>query len=137
MKNVSKVIAFSLISMLIALIIDLVMFHQTGVNLLSGEVLWRAGLIVVLWIVVTILAVLQMRFCGYVTILVMLYYAAADFGGFITVSPKSSVYGLSIEVLSVIGIIISVVGIWYGIQQRRQYDIDRINKRGSAHGNQR
>ncbi|WP_367341360.1 hypothetical protein [Limosilactobacillus sp.] len=137
MKNVSKVIAFSLISMIIALVIDLVMFHQMGTNLLSEEVLWRAGLIVVLWIVVTALAALRMRFCGYVTILVMLYYAAADFGGFITVSPKSSAYGLSIEVLSILGIIISVVGIWYGIQQRRQYDVDRINNRGSANGNQR
>ncbi|WP_283583936.1 hypothetical protein [Limosilactobacillus difficilis] len=137
MKNVSKVIAFSLIAMLIALVIDLVMFHQTGTNLLSGEVLWRAGLIVALWVIVTVLAALRMRFCGYVTILVMLYYAAADFGGFITVSPKSSAYGLSIEILSILGIVISVVGIWYGIQQRRQYDIDRINQRGSAHGNQR
>ena len=37
MKNVSKVIAFSLISMLIAVIVDLTMFHQQHTPLLSGD----------------------------------------------------------------------------------------------------
>lgn len=129
MKNVSKLIAFSLISMIIAVIVDLAMFHQQGTPLLSGEVLWRVLLIVVLWVVVVGLAALRMRFCGYVTILVMIYYAFADYGGFITVHPRASAYGLAIEVLCVIGIFISIIGVWYGIQQRLDYDRKKVREK--------
>ncbi|MCI1287150.1 MAG: hypothetical protein LKG36_00795 [[Lactobacillus] timonensis] len=129
MKNVSKLIAFSLISMIIAVIVDLAMFHQQGTSLLSGEVLWRVLLIVVLWVVVVGLAALRMRFCGYVTILVMIYYAFADYGGFITVHPRASAYGLAIEVLCVIGIFVSIIGVWYGIQQRLDYDRKKVREK--------
>ncbi|MCI1925738.1 MAG: hypothetical protein LKJ72_02185 [[Lactobacillus] timonensis] len=129
MKNVSKLIAFSLISMIIAVIVDLAMFHQQGTPLLSGEVLWRVLLIVVLWVVVVGLAALRMRFCGYVTILVMIYYAFADYGGFITVHPRASAYGLAIEVLCVIGIFVSIIGVWYGIQQRLDYDRKKVREK--------
>lgn len=129
MKNVSKLIAFSLISMIIAVIVDLAMFHQQGTPLLSGEVLWRVLLIVVLWVVVVGLDALRMRFCGYVTILVMIYYAFADYGGFITVHPRASAYGLAIEVLCVIGIFVSIIGVWYGIQQRLDYDRKKVREK--------
>ena len=129
MKNVSKLIAFSLISMIIAVIVDLAMFHQQGTPLLSGEVLWRVLLIIVLWVVVVGLAALRMRFCGYVTILVMIYYAFADYGGFITVHPRASAYGLAIEVLCVIGIFVSIIGVWYGIQQRLDYDRKKVREK--------
>lgn len=129
MKNVSKLIAFSLISMIIAVIVDLAMFHQQGTPLLSGEVLWRVLLIVVLWVVVVGLAALRMRFCGYVTILVMIYYAFANYGGFITVHPRASAYGLAIEVLCVIGIFVSIIGVWYGIQQRLDYDRKKVREK--------
>lgn len=131
MKNVSKVIAFSLISMLIAVIVDLTMFHQQHTPLLSGEVLWRIFFIVILWVVVVALAATRMRFCGYVTILVMIYYAFADYGGLTAVSPRASAYGLAVEVLCVIGIVVSIVGIWYGIQQRLDYDRDKIKEKVS------
>ena len=129
MKNVSKLIAFSLISMIIAVIVDLAMFHQQGTPLLSGEVLWRVLLIVVLWVVVVGLAALRMRFCGYVTLLVMIYYAFANYGGFITVHPRASAYGLAIEVLCVIGIFVSIIGVWYGIQQRLDYDRKKVREK--------
>lgn len=129
MKNVSKVIAFSLISMIIAVIVDLIMFHQQGTPLMSGGVIWRVLLIVFLWLVVVGLAATRMRFCGYVTILVMIYYAFADYGGFVTVHPRASAYGLAVEVLCVIGIIVSIVGVWYGIQQRLDYDRDKIREK--------
>ncbi|WP_295746186.1 hypothetical protein [uncultured Limosilactobacillus sp.] len=129
MKNVSKLIAFSLIAMIIAAIVDLAMFHQHGTPLLSGEVLWRVLLIIILWVVVVALAALRMRFCGYVTILVMIYYAFADYGGLITVRPRASAYGLAIEILCVIGIVVSLIGVWYGIQQRLDYDREKVREK--------
>lgn len=136
MKNVSKVIALSLISMLIAAIVDLIMFHQHGVPLFSGEVIWRVLFIVILWVVVVGLAATRMRFCGYVTILVMIFYGFADYGGLVTVSPKASAYGIAVEVLCVIGIIVSIAGVWYGIQQRLDYDREKIGEK-TAHETKR
>lgn len=136
MKNVSKVIAFSLIAMMIAVIVDLVMFHQHGTPLLSGTVLWRILFIVALWVLVVALAATRMRFCGYVTILVMIFYGFACYGGLVTVEPKASAYGIAVEVLSVIGIIVSIAGVWYGIQQRLDYDREKIRER-SAHETKR
>ena len=77
-NNVIKVIAISTVTMLIALTLELLMYHQHGTSLVSSTVLWRAGLIVALSVVVDFLAALDWRFDGYVTVLVMLYYAAAD-----------------------------------------------------------
>ena len=116
-NNVIKVIAISTVTMLIALTLELLMYHQHGTSLVSSTVLWRAGLIVALSVVVDFLAALDWRFDGYVTVLVMLYYAA-------------SVYGMFVQVLAILGIILCIAGIWYGIKQRHYYSIQEINKMG-------
>lgn len=106
------------------------MYHQHGTSLVSSTVLWRAGLIVALSVVVDFLAALDWRFDGYVTVLVMLYYAAADWGAFEVVRPKASVYGMFVQVLAILGIILCIAGIWYGMKQRHYYSIQEINKMG-------
>ena len=112
-NNVIKVIAISTVTMLIALTLELLMYHQHGTSL-----------------VVDFLAALDWRFDGYVTVLVMLYYAAADWGAFEVVRPKASVYGMFVQVLAILGIILCIAGIWYGIKQRHYYSIQEINKMG-------
>lgn len=129
-NNVIKVIAISTVTMLIALALVLMMFHQQGTSLLSSDVLWRAGLIIVLSIVVDLLAAADWRFDGYITILVMLYYAAADWGAFEAVRPKSSVYGIFVQVLAILGIVLCAMGIWYGYMQRHYYSLREIDKMG-------
>ena len=129
-NNVIKVIAISTVTMLIALTLELLMYHQHGTSLVSSTVLWRAGLIVALSVVVDFLAALDWRFDGYVTVLVMLYYAAADWGAFEVVRPKASVYGMFVQVLAILGILLCIAGIWYGIKQRHYYSIQEINKMG-------
>ena len=51
-NNVIKVIAISTVTMLIALTLELLMYHQHGTSLVSSTVLWRAGLIIALSVVV-------------------------------------------------------------------------------------
>ena len=64
-NNVIKVIAISTVTMLIALTLELLMYHQHGTSLVSSTVLWRAGLIIALSVVVDFLAALDWPSTGW------------------------------------------------------------------------
>ncbi|MBB1079484.1 hypothetical protein H5S09_06210 [Limosilactobacillus sp. STM2_1] len=128
MKNSEKVIIVTSVAAVIALILDAVMFVQHGQNLASPMVWPRLVLFIVLAVVVSGLALLKMRFCGYATILVNLYYAIAGFAAFQMVSPRMSAYGLFIQALSIVGILVGAAGVYYGAKQRADYTKAKIEK---------
>ena len=86
------------------------------------------ALFIVLAVIVNALALVKMRFCGYATILVNLYFAIASLATFQSVTPRTTAYGLFVEALSIIGILLGAAGIYYGIKQRSDYTKARIEK---------
>lgn len=128
MKNSDKVIAVTSVAAIIALVLDAIMFIQHGQSLLSSSVWPRLVLFIVLAVIVNALALVKMRFCGYVTVLVNLYFAIASLAAFESVHPRTSAYGLFVEALSVIGVLVGAAGIYYGIKQRTDYTKARVEK---------
>lgn len=128
MKNSDKVITVTSVAAVVALVLDAIMFVQHGHSLLSSSVWPRLALFIVLAVVVNALALVKMRFCGYATILVNLYFALASLAAFQMVTPRTSAYGLFVEALSIIGILLGAAGIYYGIKQRSDYTKARIEK---------
>lgn len=128
MRNSDKVITVTSAAAVVALILDAIMFIQHGQPLLAGNVWPRLVLFIVLAVIVDGLALVKMRFCGYATILVNLYFAIASLATFQSVTPRTSVYGLFVEALSILGILLGAAGIYYGIKQRSDYTKDRIEK---------
>lgn len=128
MKNYEKVITVTSVAAVVALILDAIMFIQHGQSLTSGRVWPRLAIFIVLAVIVNGLALIKMRFCGYATILVNLYFAIASLATFQSVTPRTSAYGLFVEALSIIGILLGAAGIYYGIKQRSDYTKARIEK---------
>lgn len=128
MKNSDKVITVTSVAAVVALVLDAIMFVQHGHSLLSNSVWPRLALFIVLAVIVNALALVKMRFCGYATILVNLYFALASLAAFQMVTPRTSAYGLFVEALSIIGILLGAAGIYYGIKQRSDYTKARIEK---------
>lgn len=128
MKNSDKVITVTSVAAVVALVLDAIMFVQHGHPLLSSSVWPRLALFIVLAVIVNALALVKMRFCGYATILVNLYFALASLAAFQMVTSRTSAYGLFVEALSIIGILLGAAGIYYGIKQRSDYTKARIEK---------
>ena len=128
MKNSDKVITVTSVAAVVALVLDAIMFVPHGHSLLSSSVWPRLALCSVLAVIVNALALVKMRFCGYATILVNLYFALASLAAFQMVTPRTSAYGRFVEALSIIGILLGAAGIYYGIKQRSDYTKARIEK---------
>ena len=128
MKNSDKVITVTSVAAVVALVLDAIMFVQHGHSLLSSSVWPRLLVFIVLAVIVNALALVKMRFCGYATILVNLYFALASLAAFQMVTPRTSAYSLFVEALSIIGILLGAAGIYYGIKQRSDYTKSRIEK---------
>ncbi len=128
MKNSDKVITVTSVAAVVALVLDSIMFVQHGHSLLSSSVWPRLLVFIVLAVIVNALALVKMRFCGYATILVNLYFALASLAAFQMVTPRTSAYSLFVEALSIIGILLGAAGIYYGIKQRSDYTKARIEK---------
>ena len=128
MKISHKVITVPSVAAGVARVLVASMFVQHGHSLLSSSVWPRLALFIVLAVIVNALALVKMRFCGYATILVNLYFALASLAAFQMVTPRTSAYGLFVEALSIIGILLGAAGIYYGIKQRSDYTKARIEK---------
>ncbi|WP_242362999.1 hypothetical protein [Limosilactobacillus antri] len=128
MKNSAKVIVVTSVAAVFALVLDAIMFLQHGQALTSPGVWGRLLVFVVLAVIVNGLALLKMRFCGYATILVNLYFAIASLATFQTIDSRMTVTGVMVQGLSVIGILLGCAGIYYGIRQRAEYTQARIKE---------
>lgn len=128
MKNNEKVVIVTSVAAVIALVLDAFMFVQHGHSLTSSSVWPRLLLFIVLAIIVNGLSFFKMRFCGYATILVNLYFAIASLAAFQMVSPRESAYGLFIQALSIVGILVGAAGVYYGAKQRADYTKAKIEK---------
>ena len=126
MKNSAKVIVVTSVAAVFALVLDAIMFLQHGQALTSPGVWGRLLVFVVLAVIVNGLALLKMRFCGYATIIVNLYFAIASLATFQTIDSRMTVTGVLVQGLSVIGILLGCAGIYYGIRQRAEYTQARI-----------
>ena len=80
--------------------------------------------------VIKVIAISTVTMLIALTLELLMYYAAADWGAFEVGRPKASVYGMFVQVLAILGIILCIAGIWYGIKQRHYYSIQEINKMG-------
>lgn len=127
-KNNEKVVIVTSVAAVIALVLDAFMFVQHGHSLTSSSVWPRLLLFIILAVVVNGLSFLKMRFCGYATILVNLYFAIASLAAFQMVSPRESAYGLFIQALSIVGILVGAAGIYYGAKQRTDYTKAKFEK---------
>lgn len=128
MKNADKVIIVTSVAAAFAVVLDAIMFVQHGQSLTAPGVWVRLLVFIVLAAVVNGLALVKMRFCGYATILVNLYFAIASLATFQTVNNRVSFGGVLVQGLSIIGILIACAGIYYGIRQRAEYTQARIKK---------
>ena len=127
--NIKKVIATSLTAIIATIIVEIAMYAQMGVALTSGIVMARVGMMVVLAIVIVVLAILDLRFDSYITILAMILCAIGDFGGFSQVADRTSLVGLLVQLVAIIGFLASLAGIWYGIMQRKKYADRKLKER--------
>ena len=127
-KNADKVIIVTSVAAVFALVLDAIMFVQHGQSLTDASVWGRLLVFIVLAAIVNGLALVKMRFCGYATILVNLYFAIASLAAFQTVNSRTSFTGVLIQGLSILGILIGCAGIYYGIKQRAEYTKARIQK---------
>ncbi|WP_283621643.1 hypothetical protein [Limosilactobacillus avium] len=128
MKNSDKVIVVTSVAAALAMVLDAIMSIQHGLPLTSAPVWGRLLVFIILAAVVNGLALVKMRFCGYATIFVNLYFAIACLAAFQTVNQRTSFFGIIVEALSVIGILVGCAGIYYGIRQRAEYTRARIKK---------
>ena len=128
MKNSDKVIVVTSVAAVFALVPDAIMFLQHGQSLADPEVWGRLLVFIILAVIVNGLALLKMRFCGYATILVNLYFAIASLATFQTIDSRMTVTGVLVQGLSIIGILLGCAGIYYGIKQRAEYTQARIKK---------
>lgn len=128
MKNADKVIIVTSVAAVFALVLDGIMFVQHGQSLADASVWGRLLVFIILAAIVNGLALVKMRFCGYATILVNLYFAIACLAAFQMVNSRTSFTGVLIQGLSILGILIGCAGIYYGIKQRAEYTKARIKK---------
>ena len=120
-SNVSKVIAFTALSFLVAAILEVMMMTQHGVGLMSGSIWARVLVMLVIAVVVVLLAVADFRASNYGTIFSALYYGIIDLGALLEVDSRLSVTGIVVQVLAVIGIIFCLIQVYYGMRQRDLY----------------
>ncbi len=124
--NANKIIAYTIIAMVLAALIEFCMYAQIGQAWNSAAVLGRVGFLVALAVLVVIFVALRVRLSSYVTILVNLYFGIINFGGLLQVHDRSAMSGLLIQLVAICGIVVAVAGIIQGIRQRRNYPFSRL-----------
>lgn len=129
LTNGTKIIICTAIAAVATIIVQLTMYHQAGASLLSGAVLGRVAFMAILGLVVAILALYEWRFNGYITILAMILWALANFGGLTQVADRLSFGGILIQIIAIAGFLASLCGVWYGIIQRKQYTEHKLEER--------
>ncbi|MGY5623687.1 hypothetical protein [Limosilactobacillus fermentum] len=124
--NANKIIAYTIIAMVLAAVIEFCMYAQVGQAWNSAAVLGRVGFLVVLAVLVVIFVALRVRLSSYVTILVNLYLGIINLGGLLQVHDRSAMSGLLIQLVAICGIVVAVAGIIQGIRQRFNYTYSRL-----------
>ncbi|AXH07845.1 hypothetical protein BGV76_07225 [Limosilactobacillus fermentum] len=124
--NANKIIAYTIIAMVLAAVIEFCMYAQVGQAWNSAAVLGRVGFLVALAVLVVIFVALRVHLSSYVTILVNLYLGIINFGGLLQVHDRSAMSGLLIQLVAICGIVVAVAGIIQGIRQRLNYTYSRL-----------
>ncbi|BAG28052.1 hypothetical protein [Limosilactobacillus fermentum] len=124
--NANKIIAYTIIAMVLAAVIEFCMYAQVGQDWNSAAVLGRVGFLVALAVLVVIFVALRVRLSSYVTILVNLYLGIINLGGLLQVHDRSAMSGLLIQLVAICGIVVAVAGIIQGIRQRLNYTYSRL-----------
>ncbi|MCV3755596.1 hypothetical protein OF390_06385 [Limosilactobacillus fermentum] len=124
--NANKIIAYTIIAMVLAAVIEFCMYAQVGQAWNSAAVLGRVGFLVALAVLVVIFVALRVRLSSYVTILVNLYLGIINLGGLLQVHDRSAMSGLLIQLVAICGIVVAVAGITQGIRQRLNYTYSRL-----------
>lgn len=124
--NANKIIAYTIIAMVLAAVIEFCMYAQVGQAWNSAAVLGRVGFLVVLAVLVVIFVALRVRLSSYVTILVNLYLGIINLGGLLQVHDRSAMSGLLIQLVAICGNVVAVAGIIQGIRQRLNYTYSRL-----------
>ena len=124
--NANKIIACTIIAMVLAAVIEFCMYAQVGQAWNSAAVLGRVGFLVALAVLVVIFVALRVRLSSYVTILVNLYLGIINLGGLLQVHDRSAMSGLLIQLVAICGIVVAVAGIIQGIRQRLNYTYSRL-----------
>ena len=124
--NANKIIAYTIIAMVLAAVIEFCMYAQVGQAWNSAAVLGRVGFLVVRAVLVVIFVALRVRLSSYVTILVNLYLGIINLGGLLQVHDRSAMSGLLIQLVAICGIVVAVAGIIQGIRQRLNYTYSRL-----------
>lgn len=124
--NANKIIAYTIIAMVLAAVIEFCMYAQVGQAWNSAAVLGRVGFLVALAVLVVIFVALRVRLSSYVTILVNLYLGIINLGGLLQVHDRSAMSGLLIQLVAICGIVVAVAGIIQGIRQRLNYTYLRL-----------
>lgn len=124
--NANKIIAYTIIAMVLAAVIEFCMYAQVGQAWNSAAVLGRVGFLVALAVLVVIFVALRVRLSSYVTILVNLYLGIINLGGLLQVHDRSAMSGLLIQHVAICGIVVAVAGIIQGIRQRLNYTYSRL-----------
>lgn len=124
--NANKIIAYTIIAMVLAAVIEFCMYAQVGQAWNSAAVLGRVGFLVALAVLVVIFVALRVRLSSYVTILVNLYLGIINLGGLLQVHDRSAMSGLLIQLVAICGIVVAVAGIIQGIRQRLNYTCSRL-----------
>ncbi len=117
-KNVTKIVAITIVSMLIAIATEFYMFNQYGYSLGSAAVWGRVALIIFLAVILILLAAWDARFSNYATILIMLYYLIIDLGGVLQIHHRTSFSGIIMQMVALAGVLVCVYGIGLGMRQR-------------------
>ncbi len=124
--NANKIIAYTIIAMVLAAVIEFCMYAQVGQAWNSAAVLGRVGFLVALAVLVVIFVALRVRLSSYVTILVNLYLGIINLGGLLQVHDRSAMSGLLLQLVAICGIVVAVAGIIQGIRQRLNYTYSRL-----------
>ena len=124
--NANKIIAYTIIAMVLAAVIEFCMYAQVGQAWNSAAVLGRVSFLVALAVLVVIFVALRVRLSSYVTILVNLYLGIINLGGLLQVHDRSAMSGLLIQLVAICGIVVAVAGIIQGIRQRLNYTYSRL-----------
>lgn len=124
--NANMIIAYTIIAMVLAAVIEFCMYAQVGQAWNSAAVLGRVGFLVALAVLVVIFVALRVRLSSYVTILVNLYLGIINLGGLLQVHDRSAMSGLLIQLVAICGIVVAVAGIIQGIRQRLNYTYSRL-----------
>lgn len=120
-KNVVRIIAITIVTLLIALVIEFVMFHQHQIAWMSSGAITTLITMVIIMIIVVLLAVADWHFSNYATIAAMMYYGIISLGGLLQVQHKTSITGLLVQLVAIIGIVLCVYGIVLGVRQRELF----------------